>query len=158
MLRRLSGRYGKRGLWLIVLGTVWMVFGLGQLLEPNAPRAWVFYELFPVWVQAAAWLVTGGVALWQGWRGPHVDDSLGHVALYLMPAVRVVSFLLAWLIFLGSTLLTWMGVTDDVIGLANGWYAAGVWALISLMLALVASWPNPDMPIPRPPTRALDRG
>jgi hypothetical protein len=157
MLDRLACRYGRRGAWLIVLGSVWCFFGVGVLLDPTAPRSWVAYEYAPVLVHAAAWWVTGGVALWQGMRGPNRTDTPGHVALYVMPAIRVLSFTLSWLIWLGSTALVAAGVCETTIGWAGGWYAALVWSLVSVMLRLIADWPNPRRPIPHPPADAMER-
>lgn len=155
MIARLSGRFGQRGVWLMVIGVTWILFGVGVLLEPTPKRPWVLYEQVPIEIQAGVWVITGAIAIWQGARGPKVDDSLGHVALYLMPAVRVLSFGLSWLLYLGSAVAMHFGFADTTIGLAQGWYAAVVWAVVSLMLALAASWPNPVTPIPRPPASAL---
>lgn len=155
MLFRLSLRYGWRGLWLMVMGAMWIAFGFGVLNQPDASLSWVLYQYFPPSVQAAGWWITGAVALGQGLRGPVRDDSLGHVALYLMPAVRMISFLLSWLIFLGSEVAQNNGWFEHSIGYSGGWYAAFIWSLISLMLGLGASWPNPEPPvIPMPPPSA----
>lgn len=153
MFHRLSLRYGWRGLWLMLMGAMWVLFGFGVLTSPpSQPRSWVLYEYMPDLLQASLWWVSGATAMWVGAKGPSRDDSLGHVALYLMPATRLLSFALSWLIFLGSTVATdyfdWSG---DPIGLSVGWYAALIWSLVSLMLALAAAWPNPERPIPRPP-------
>lgn len=154
MLRRLSGRYGRRGTWLIVLGVVWIFFGAGVLLDPNPQHSWVIYECVPLGVQAAAWWVTGSIAVLQGLRGPSHVDTLGHVALYVMPAVRVIAFALSWVLWVVSSLLVRLDVAHASIGWSVGWYAAVVWSLVSLMLRLIASWPNPERPIPRPPVGA----
>lgn len=150
MLRRLSGRYGRRGAWLIVLGAVWMLFGVGVTLDPQPPRSWVAYDYVWPWLQAAAWVLTGAIAVQQGFRGPHANDWVGHVALYVMPAVRVISFALSWILWLCSSILT----PDHVIGWSGGWYAGLVWSLVSVMLRLIADWPNPVRPIPHPPAGA----
>lgn len=152
MLRRLSGRYGRRGTWLIVLGVVWILFGAGVLLDPTAPRSWVAYEYVPDWFEAGCWWLTGSLAVWQGFRGPERPDWVGHVALYVMPAIRVISFALSWVLWLGSSILS----PDHVIGWPGGWYAALVWSLVSVMLRLIADWPNPSRPIPHPPAGAAE--
>lgn len=157
MIDRLADHFGWRGLWLMLLGTFWVIFGIGVLLEPVAPRPWVVYEHLPVLIQAAGWWTTGLAAIWQGSRGPDRDDSTGHVALYLMPAVRLLSFAVAWLVYVVSMVTTQVGVTDTVIGYPNGWFAASIWCLVSAMLALAASWPNPIPPLPSPPASATDR-
>lgn len=157
MINRLSGRYGWRGLWLMLLGCIWILFGVGVLLEPIAPRSWVIYEHLPPVVQAAGWWATGSVAIWQGMRGPARDDSWGHLALYLMPAVRLASFLMSWVVYVVSETLHQIGVVDVVIGYRTGWFAALIWVLVAAMLRLAAAWPNPGPPIPHPPLGALER-
>lgn len=155
-LSGLADRFGWRGLWLMLLGFVWVLFGIGIMLEPVTARSWVLYEHLPPLVQAAGWWATGAVAVWQGSRGPDRDDSPGHVALYLMPAVRLLSFVVAWVVYLGSNLGQALDLTHGVIGYANGWFAASIWVLVSAMLGLAAAWPNPTVPIPTPPAGATD--
>lgn len=154
MLRRLSGRFGRRGTWLIILGFVWVLFGLGVLLDPTPVRSWVLYQQVPLGVEAFCWALTGGIAIWQGWQGVDHDDTPGHVALYVMPAVRVVCFALSWVLWLVSEVLVRLDMAHCSIGWSGGWYAAVVWALVSLMLRLIADWPNPSRPIPHPPVGA----
>lgn len=156
MLDKLAARYGRRGAWLIVLGSVWLIVGFSILATPAEPRSWVAYQYAPPLVQAAAWWLSGGLAIWQGLRGPKVHDYLGHVALYLMPAVRAISFALSWLIWVVTSTLSAAGYFHPI-GWASGWYAALVWFLVSLMLRLIADWPNPSQPIPRPPADASER-
>lgn len=157
MIDRLADHFGWRGCWLMLMGTFWILFGIGICLEPVRPRDWVLYEYLPPLVQAAGWWATGLIAIWQGYRGPNRIDAVGHVALYLMPAVRLLSFAVAWLVYLGSTAAMHAGWTDDVIGYPNGWFAASIWVLVSSMLGLGASWPNPTPPLPAPPLDAGDR-
>lgn len=152
MLERLTGRYGQRGTWLMLLGSVYVAFGIGIFVEPGEQRSWVVYQYLPDWLEAALWAVTGAVAIWQGHRGAGRDDWLGHVALYLGPASRAVSFALSWVVYLTSEALVSLGCADHPTGYDRGWYAALIWLMMSAMLALAASWPNPALPIPRPPS------
>lgn len=156
MIARLSGRYGWRGLWLITIGLMWGLVGLGVLLQPNAPRSGVLIEYVPGVGQAAAWWITGAIAVWQGMRGAEKDDTVGHVALYLMPAVRVTSFLLSWILWEATPLLRHAGFIDGPIGFRDGWFAALVWGITSTALIVAAGWPNPEPPIPSPPASALE--
>ena len=156
MLDRLAARYGRRGTWLIVIGSVWLVVGLSILGDPLPTHSWVAYQYAPQVLQATAWWITGGVAIAQGLRGAKVHDYVGHVALYFMPAVRAISFALSWLIWVATSTLSHFGVFHTI-GWADGWYAALVWFLVSLMLRLIADWPNPSQPIPHPPADAAER-
>lgn len=156
MLGQLTGRFGHRGTWLMLLGVVYVVFGIGIFVEPAEQRPWVLFQYLPDWLEAACWWTTGAAAVWQGARGKDHDDWLGHVALYLGPASRVVSFALAWAVYLGTEIAVSLGLMDHAMGYDRGWYAALIWLMMSAMLALAASWPNPALPIPRPPADALD--
>lgn len=156
MIDYLSGRYGRRGAWLILLGLAWGLIGLSTLLSPMEPRSWVAVEYLPAGVLAWAWWATGTVAIWQGLRGPARHDVVGHVALYVMPAVRAISFALSWLIWVVTSTLAHFGIFRPI-GWSEGWYAALIWLLFVLMLRLVADWANPDQPIPRPPADACER-
>lgn len=157
MLGRLAARYGRRGAFLIITGAAWFAFGLSVFLAPpESPRSWVLHDQIPTWLEGVAWFASGAVAVWQGLRGPARHDWLGHVALYVMPAVRVISFTIAWLLWVASTALVAAGITAHTIGWSGGWYAALVWSLISLMLRLVAEWPNPIAAIPAPPAHAAE--
>lgn len=155
MIEYLSGKYGRRGLWLILMGAMWILFGVGVLLSPVAPRPGVLYEMVPAVYRAPIWWVTGVIAIWQGTRGPVADDSRGHVALYVMPAVRLVSFTVSALTYAISWTLMQIGLLEHTVGWSGGWYAALVWSFISLMLAVGAAWPNPNPPLPRPPSTAV---
>lgn len=157
MIDRVAERFGHRGCWLVLMGTAWFFFGVGIVLEPVPTRDWVLYEYLPPVVQAAGWWITGALAVWQGLRGSGRIDAVGHVALYTMPAVRLLSFIVSWLVYLGSTAADALGLTDEVIGYKNGWYAASIWLLIQGMLALAAAWPNPAPIIPAPPQDAGTR-
>ncbi len=151
-MTRLAERYGWRGLWLMVMGTTWCFFGVGVLLSPSNPEPWVLHQQIPVELRAAAWFLTGLFATWTGSRGPDRDDSLGHVALYVMPAVQLASFAVAWLIYVATSAIDQVNPGVDVTGYRNGWYSALIWLLVSTMLAVTARWPNPDPALlPEPP-------
>lgn len=151
MLEHLGGRFGYRGLWLMVTGTAWIVFGFGVLYAPTPERPWLLHEVPPDGLQACGWWITGVVAFWQGTRGPNRVDALGHVGLYLMPAIRFLSFSLAFVLYVSTLALRGLGADVPVIGYADAWFAALVWLMFSLMLIVAASWPNPNPPLPKPP-------
>lgn len=158
MIRVLVARYGHRGVWLISLGVIWCLIGFGTLIGPIDPRPWVLIELAPQWVVAGAWWLSGVVAIVAGFRGRGVDDSVGHVALYVMPFLRVFSFAASWLLWLGTAVLNHFDLVENTLGWRDGWFAALVWAAFSMFLALGAAWPNPEAPLPAPPTGMVRDG
>jgi len=151
MIDRLAARYGRRGCWLMLLGAMWLLIGGGTFLDPLAPRPWVLLELAPPWAVAMGWWVTGVLAIFQGRRGVVEDDSLGHVALYVMPMIRVGSYLICTAVYGTTLVLTELGRMDGPVGWSGAWYAALVWSLMPLVLAVVAAWPNPAPLLPKPP-------
>lgn len=142
----LSIRYGHRGCWLMLLGLFWIMFGVASMLNPDTGEPWVLISYAPPVIQAACWWVTGGIAVTSGMMGKRRDDTVGHVALYLMPAIKVLSLSFSALIYGLSLALVWGNVMDHAIGYADGWYPALVWVLVSACLVLAASWPNPAAP------------
>ena len=157
-LRGLANRYGHRGLWLILMGCMWAVFGVGILLRDRPTEAWVLHESIPAPIRAALWITTGAAAVWVGTRGPRSDDALGHVALYLMPAFRLLSYTLSWVLFVVSSALHALLPSVDVVGYSAGWYAALIWSFVSGMLGLAARWPNPVVRMPLPPAATREAG
>lgn len=139
----LARRLGHRGAWLIVLGILWILFGIGQLVAPEPQAPWVLHQAIPAHVRAGAWILTGAIAVLSGARGRGVADAAGHVALWVMPALRCISYGASWVLYLATSTLT-----DRTIGYDHGWYAAGIWAFVIVMLHLVAAWPNPTARLP----------
>lgn len=156
MPKRLSVRYGQRGSWLIILGVMWVIFGIGVFLEPIEDQSWVIVHYAPDWVRALVWVITGTVALTQGMYGPLHRDYPGHVALYLMPAIQVISFAISYVLYLGSAVIDAFWTDVPLIGWDRGWYAALVWLFIVVMIRLIADWPNPIRGLPHPPPGARE--
>lgn len=154
---RAADRYGWRALWLMVVGSAWLLIGLGTWVEGNN-TPWVPLQQLPQWLVAIGWWITGGIAIGTGLRGRILDDSTGHVALYVMPAIKVLSWTTAWLLSAASPLLLSAGVVSEPIGYGRGWYAAAIWLATSAMLAVTAGWPNPSRIIPKPPATTSEGG
>ena len=156
-MRPLAARLGFRGLWLLVLGFIWCVFGVGLLVDPDPiAHPGVLHEHIDPHLRALAWGVTGLFAIVVGLRGLRGEDTFGHVALWVMPAFRLLSFALSWLLYLASDALASAGVPVPRMGYDGGWLAALVWGLVVMMLRLVAAWPNPSPLSPTEATRRAD--
>lgn len=152
LILRLALHYGHRGLWLIVMGSIWCIFGVGIVLGgASDDRPFVLHQMLPDGVQASAWALTGAYAIWHGLRGPGRDDSSGHVALYLVPAAWTASFAASVLIWYATGSARWLGFDVPREGYDRGWYSALLYAIIVAMIRLVSSWANPSAPtIPVP--------
>lgn len=163
MIQKLSTSYGHRGLWLMTMGLIWVVFGIGALIDgalvPDRP--YVAHDLIPHDLQATAWVITGGLAIVYGHRGPGKNDAVGHVALYIVPAVWTASFAASWIVYVSTSILTALGAMRAPEGFDRGWYSALIWAVIVVMIRLVSSWANPStamIPAPRLPGPSADAG
>lgn len=151
-MTRLAARYGMRGVWLMGFGTMWALIGVAGFIAHKPPQPGVIHEHIPIELRSLLWLATGGWAIVTGLRGPDIDDSHGHGALYAMPALLTCSYFVSWLTFLGTTAAHWLDPAAEVIGFKLGWFAALFWAIFCVSLAFVARWPNPDPTLlPMPP-------
>lgn len=151
MIAYLADQYGWRGCWLVTIGLSYVVFGVGVSTDPGTPRAWVPYDHTPAWVLATGWILTASVAMWQGTRGRVTDDSWGHVALYLMPGVRMLSYVISIMVYVVTSVAHAAGINVNQMGYGQAWYGALVWGLFVGALAIAARWPNPRPPLVSPP-------
>lgn len=142
----LARRLGHRGAWLITLGALWALFGVGVLIGPEPHTPWALHQAIPLPIRAAGWIITGALAMISGARGRGRSDALGHVALWIMPALRCISYAASWVLYIATTALTGRSVGYD-----HGWFLAAIWAVVIVMLHLVAAWPNPAAALPDPP-------
>ncbi|MCD4535633.1 hypothetical protein LRP67_16190 [Nocardioides sp. cx-169] len=136
-------RFGYRGAALLMLGATWVLFSGSILIRPTEARPWVFHELIPIPIRAVMWITVGLVAIGYGLRGAEKDDTVGMVALMVMPLERFVSFAVSWIAYLATSAAHHFSPDVKVIGYEEGGYSALVWLLIVTLLRLVAGWPNP---------------
>lgn len=130
---RYPRQMGFRGKVLILCGVVWIMLGFGVL---DAPRVGVPHEAIPAPMQAGLWVATGAIAIASGWRPPGYQDALGWLALYLMPALRTVSYTIGWI----DSLTPYGGP-----GYARGWVNALTYGVMVVFIYLCASWPDPPV-------------
>lgn len=147
---KISDRFGYRGTCLIILGSIWILFGISTGIDSRPRHELVFHEHLPTWLRASAWIASGAVGVLAGLRGKHRDDTFGMTALLVMPMVRMMSFTASWLIYLALSAWHWVDPSVHVAGYSGGWYSASVWALVVTLLVLVAGWPNPRQVLPLP--------
>lgn len=141
---RLVRRFGYRGSALIVLGVTWTLFGISVLIQPaTEARPFVLHEMLPLPLRAGLWIAAGLVGIAIGLRGAHHDDTVGMVALMLMPLERCASFTVSWLAYVITLGADTLHPSIDVQGWSHGWYGAAIWLLIVTLVRLVAGWPNP---------------
>lgn len=122
---------GRRGAILLSYGTVWSLFGYGQLISPLPPQPGLTLALQMMSLHAWGWLwITAGViALVSAWL-PQGVDWPGFLALPLIVLPWMLSYFVSWL-------------QGDF---SRGWVAAAVWAAIAVPVIVVAGWREPPRP------------
>lgn len=151
-------RLGRRGVILMILGLVWVLTGVGIVANPVVREAGVFIpheNLLPDMFRAAAWGLSGLVAVWAALRR-RCDDTPGYIAIMVMPLERTFSYLVAYLIYVISG---WLEPHVDSItqtGYERGWIAAGTWFAVVTLVHIVAGWRESPSNFPMPPTANED--
>lgn len=140
MFGRFIDRHGPRNTLLITIGLTWFLMGLSVVLAdpPETPISGVPHTYLPGWFRFTAWTVSGLVAIVAGlWRDKeHLSraQSIGFTALYIMPAERTLSYLIAWI----SSTET---VPGD--GLTRGWVFSLQYLAYVAVIYIAAGWPDP---------------
>jgi len=123
---------GKRGEVLLLLGLAWILIGVGTVVVPPPPGN-LLHLLIPAPIRAGLWCGTGLVAVFYAWIPKTRSDGWGFLALYLMPAVRAVSYFIAWVDF----------SVDGVGGYRYGWLAALFYTVFVGIVVVCAGWREP---------------
>ncbi|ARX81505.1 hypothetical protein SMD44_00903 [Streptomyces alboflavus] len=130
-LRRLGRMLGRRGAILLSYGTVWALYGYGQLVSPQPDQRGLrlLLDRIPLDVWAWMWIAAGLLAVISAWL-PQGRDWTGFLALVVI--------VLPWM---GSYAASWaMGEFN------RGWVAALIWGVIAVPVIVVAGWREPPRP------------
>jgi len=130
--RRLSRILGRRGAFLASFGTLWMLYGFGQLVEPLPDTRGIRLLLYvmPLDVWAWCWIALGLIAVASAVL-PEGRDWPGFPALLVI----VVPWMLSYLV-------SWWPLGDN----ARGWVTALIWAVAAVPVIVVAGWREPPRP------------
>lgn len=130
--RRLAKILGRRGAILLSYGTVWALYGYGQLTQPQPDQRGVrlALDLMPLDAWGWAWIATGAVAIVSAWL-PQGADAAGFCCLVLIVLPWMTSYLLSW----------W-----PLGEFPRGWVAAAIWGVIAVPVIVVAGWREPPRP------------
>jgi len=144
-IKRPSIKLGRRGGVLLILGVIWFFIGISTITDPHAVgggNQGLFHEALPSWLRATLWIGTATAALSSAWRVAGRRDDWGFMALILMPTVRAMSYLWAWLINL-------VGEHGD----PTGWLGFVVWGTLTILVYTISGWPESPKFVP-PETEA----
>lgn len=130
--RRLSRILGRRGAFLASFGTLWMLYGFGQLVEPLPDTRGIrlLLNVMPLDAWACCWIACGLLAVASAWL-PEGRDWIGFPALLAI----VVPWMLAYV-------LSWWPLGDTT----RGWVTALIWAVATVPVIVVAGWREPPRP------------
>lgn len=129
--RWIRARLGRRGTILLCYGTVWALYGYGQLVSPQPDQRGLrlLLDHVPLDVWAGLWIAAGLCAVASAFA-PQGRDWPGFLSLVLM--------VLPWM---GSYAASWvMGEFD------RGWVAALIWGVIAVPVIVVAGWRESPRP------------
>jgi hypothetical protein len=130
--RWVGRRLGRRGTILGAYGTVWMLIGYGQIMEPQPDQRGLTLLLgwLPLQAWGCLWIAAGLLAVVCAWL-PQGRDWLGFLSLMAIVLPWMLSYLVSW----------WpMQV------FSRGWVAAVVWSAITVPVGVVAGWAEPIRP------------
>ncbi|GGV45549.1 hypothetical protein [Streptomyces spectabilis] len=129
--RRLARILGRRGAILLCYGTVWALYGYGQLVSPQPDQRGLrlLLDRIPLDAWAWMWIATGLLAVVFSWL-PQGRDAPGFVALVLIVLPWMGAYAAAWI----------MGEFE------RGWVAALIWGVIAVPVIVVAGWREPPRP------------
>ena len=125
---------------LLVFGVLWAITGVGALDHSSDGGPIFVHEYLPGWLRGTAWIACGVLAVGYAFRPPGHSDRVGFAALYIMPAIRVLSYTLAWIDYL---------VPVGGPGYELGWRAATIYAAMLAAVVITSGWPEP-IRTPRP--------
>lgn len=129
--RWLASRLGRRGAALMILGAIFVLVGVETLFNSPAPDLdrFLLHTLIPFPINAALWIIPGGLAIWASLhRGPG-PDGFGFNALVVPIIVRIVSYLFSFVAWL-------LGEGNYAFGLAS----VAIWTAILALVLIIAGW------------------
>ena len=126
---------GPREQLLLVFGIAWILLGVATLDEAGYPGVdSVPHLAMPYVVRMLLWCGSGAIAIATAFRPCGKSDALGWAVLYFMPAVRSLSYGLAYI---------WDVTPLPGDGYPAGFVWCGVYAIIVVTVYICSGWPNP---------------
>lgn len=131
IVRRLGRSLGRRGAILLSYGTVWALYGYGQIISPQPDQRGL--TLATNWLSLHTWgwlwIAAGLIAVVSAWL-PQGVDWPGFLVLPLIVLPWMLSYLVSWL-------------QGDF---PRGWVAAAVWGVIAVPVIVTAGWREQPRP------------
>lgn len=129
--------YGRRGVFLLMFGLIYLLVGVNVLIV-DAPRfasVAVLGPLLDSQLWGLMWIVGGGLAVGYGVaRSRQVHDGVGFGGL-LVPAT-------VWTIFYVVSFASWVG-TGGEHGSPRSLSGIAAWSFVWTVVLLISGWPDP---------------
>jgi hypothetical protein len=137
--------FGRRGLLLLLMGSMWIVYGLTLMLASSPPRFTAANQPVPVlslldqpaigWL----WAVAGCISVFVSMFRMHADghDAWGFNALFVPAAVWFLAYLWSIALWLAS---------GETYGRATSASGATAWLIVCTFVLLFAGWMDVDDP------------
>lgn len=123
---------GRRGASLLLFGLIWILLGVQTIALPD-PAGYLLLQGPFSWIMAFGYIITGLLAI-RYCKAPQGDDIAGFLWLYLMPALRILAYGTAFVIWL------WPGGAE---GNPRGALGVTSSAVVMIFIILVAGWAEP---------------
>ncbi|MEV8396308.1 hypothetical protein, partial [Streptomyces sp. NPDC056650] len=95
--RRLGERLGRRGALLTLKGTIAVLYGYGQIIQPVPDQRGLhlLLKVMPIDAWGGTWIAAGAIALVCAWL-PQLRDWPGFLAVWLIGSAWAMAYLVAW--------------------------------------------------------------
>ena len=134
-MREQSFGLGIRCSAMVLLGTIWVLMGVGVLTGTSQPADGLLFTAIPAPIRGATWVATGLLAVASGLTSYRTSRALS--LLVLMPMLRLVSYLLAWVLYLiPGDESWWLGAESE-----RGWYQGLFYLTMIAFVAFAACIP-----------------
>lgn len=143
VVKQVAKRLGRRGICLVITGTIWVFYGSGIVAQTRerfskvgpSPLDWMDNHNWG-WL----WIVSGLVAIVVGLLRRAAPDAIGFAAAVLPVLPWSMFYLYSWMVF---------KATAGQFGEPGTWQPFLVWALIGLYIRNQAGWDDPADPVVR---------
>ncbi|HEX5596100.1 MAG TPA: hypothetical protein VFX61_08830 [Micromonosporaceae bacterium] len=128
-VRRLTRRLGRRGALLTLKGTIAVLYGYGQIVQPlpNPRGLHLLLKLMPIDAWGGVWIAAGVTALVCAWLPPRRDWP-GFLAVWLIGSAWAMAYLVAW----------WP--LDEY---PRGWVPAAIFGAFGFVCLVAIGWDEP---------------
>lgn len=126
-------RIGRRGAFMILIGAMMLVYGIGMVIVPGGaiPAArMVLFSLLPYYVWEILFISTGLFALFEGLLKRRNNNTLSLTLLSTLTATWATGYLVAAVISYSATTSR------------QGFLSALSWGFMTGVIHIVAGWPD----------------